>query len=202
MNRDPQVPSAQTLRFLTFNVADWVDIFVRPLYKLVVVDTLNYHIQSKGLVIHAWCLMTNHLHLLAGSAEEVSFPVLIRDMKRHLTQKILEAISAEPDLRKQWMLERFELASMNMKRIEKYQLWENCTHPVLIQPGDQAQQQHYIEYIHHNPVRDKIVDRPEDYIFCSARDYKGIRGLVRISLLPMPKISAGSLGNFPGLLMN
>jgi putative transposase len=188
--------------FITLNVADWVDVFVRPLYKLVMVDCLNYHIHSKGLLVHGWCLMSNHLHLLAAAEEGIPFQNLIRDMKKQMTQNILEAMAAEPDLRKGWMLERFELASQSMKRLEKFQLWQNCSHPVLVQPGDQAQQQHYLQYIHENPVRDRIVDRPEDYVFSSARDYCGRPGMVRIRPLKAARNPASSLGNFSGLLWN
>ena len=38
-------------------------------------------------------------------------------------------------------------------------------------------------HIHENPVRDGIVDRPEDYIFSSARDYAGVKGLVRTTVI-------------------
>ena len=54
----------QTCYFITLNTVDWVDIFIRPVYKQVVVHTLNHFIESKGLIVYSWCLMTNHLHLL------------------------------------------------------------------------------------------------------------------------------------------
>ena len=76
--------------FLTLNVVDWVDVFTRPLYKLVMVDALNRFVDSNGLVINAWCLMSNHLHLLAQAKEGQSFPVLIRDLKKHTAKKIFE----------------------------------------------------------------------------------------------------------------
>ena len=45
---------------VTLNVVDWVDIFIRPVYKNVIVDSLNLFVERKGLIIHAWCLMSNH----------------------------------------------------------------------------------------------------------------------------------------------
>ena len=52
------------LYFLTFTVIDWVDVFTKPDYKLVLVDSMNYCVKEKGLTIYAWVLMSNHLHLM------------------------------------------------------------------------------------------------------------------------------------------
>jgi len=40
-----------------------------------------------------------------------------------------------------------------------------------------------LDYLHNNPVVDGIVDNPEDYVYSSARDYCGIKGLIDIELL-------------------
>ena len=52
-----------------------------------------------------------------------------------------------------------------------------------------------IAHVHENPVREGIVDQPEEYLFSSARDYAGIRGLVAVQvvqpqgLFPVRRIS-------------
>ena len=46
--------------FLTMTVVDWVDVFTRPFYRHIITDSLNYCVKEKGLVIHAWVLMSNH----------------------------------------------------------------------------------------------------------------------------------------------
>jgi hypothetical protein len=35
-----------------------------------------------------------------------------------------------------------------------------------------------INYIHNNPVEEGLVYRPEDYVYSSARDYSGEKGLL------------------------
>lgn len=40
-----------------------------------------------------------------------------------------------------------------------------------------------LEYIHNNPVKAGFVENPEDYIYSSARDYAGIKGLIDIGLI-------------------
>jgi putative transposase len=48
------------LYFITVTVVDWVDLFTRPIYKEVIIDSLKYCQQAKGLNIHAYVIMPNH----------------------------------------------------------------------------------------------------------------------------------------------
>ena len=50
--------------FITLTVVDWVDVFTRPIYKHIVIDSLRYCQENKRLRIYAWVMMSNHLHLL------------------------------------------------------------------------------------------------------------------------------------------
>lgn len=65
--------------FLTFTVIDWIDIFTRREYKFVITDSLNYCVNNKGLEIFAWCLMSNHLHLVGRAREHFRISDIIRD---------------------------------------------------------------------------------------------------------------------------
>ena len=40
-----------------------------------------------------------------------------------------------------------------------------------------------LDYIHNNPVEVGFVCKAEDYIYSSARDYAGKKGLLKISLI-------------------
>src|SRR5882724_12000981 len=123
MNRDRKRSNdQQACYFITFNVVDWVDIFVRPAYKRVIAESLNEYIASKGLVVYAWCLMSNHLHLVVQVKEGHSFAVTMRQLKKRMAQKIMEVMEDEPDLRKEWIKGRFENFSLCLKRIEKHPL--------------------------------------------------------------------------------
>ena len=67
--------------FLTMTVVDWVDVFTRPIYKHIIVDALKYCQQHKGLRLYAWCLMSNHLHLIAAAEEGRNLSDILRDFK-------------------------------------------------------------------------------------------------------------------------
>jgi hypothetical protein len=37
-----------------------------------------------------------------------------------------------------------------------------------------------LDYIHENPVKEGVVENPEDYLYSSARDYAGKKGLLDV----------------------
>lgn len=53
--------------FVTLTTIGWVDVFTRPELKHVVVKSLKHCQKEKGLLIHAWCLMTSHLHKMIST---------------------------------------------------------------------------------------------------------------------------------------
>ncbi len=58
--------------FLTLTVIDWVDVFTRPVYIHIIIDSLIFCQKEKGLIIYSWCLMSNYLHLIAQAKEDIS----------------------------------------------------------------------------------------------------------------------------------
>lgn len=166
--------------FLTFTVVDWVDVFTRKEYKVVISDSLNYCIANKGLEVFAWCLMSNHLHLVCRARENYRISDIIRDFKKFTAKTILEIIKTEPESRRDWMLYRFEFAGKFDNRILKYRFWQDTNHAIQLDSNEIIDQK--INYIHENPVWAMIVGKPDDYLYSSARDYSGEKGVVNIQL--------------------
>lgn len=175
----------QAAHYLTFNTVDWVDVFVRPVYKQIIANTLNEFIAAKRLTVYAWCLMSNHLHMMVQAKEGVGLSIVERDFKKITTNRILDAIDQETDLRRGWMLGRFEQISHDLKRIERYQLWQNSSNPVFVDFKEPYSVEEQLMYIHENPVRDRIVCHAEDYLFSSARSYSGKKGLVNVTVIDL-----------------
>ena len=180
---DHTILEQQGCSYLTLNVVDCIDIFIRPVYKQVIVESLNYFIDKKGLTVYAWCLMTNHLHLIAQANQGYGLSSLITDLKKFTSRLILEDIDVEPDSRRQWMLEKFRNAGNSFKMLEKFQVWQTSINPVYIDLNNCNALKAQLDYVHCNPVRDRIVILPEDYLYSSASDYAGIKGLVNVQLI-------------------
>ena len=194
-------PEKQACYFLTLNTVDRVDIFIRPVYKQIIVHSLNHFIDHKGLNVFAWCLMSGHLQLLVQAKENGNMEDIEKEFKSFTNKKILEAIATEPEPRKTWILERFEIFSNLPGLTKMFDVWENNNNSVVIDLHERETLPDYIEYIHDDPVHDRIVDSTPDYLYSSARDYAGMKGLVHITKLPdinQQLVTAETTSNFFG----
>lgn len=194
-NEKPIIP-LDSCYFLTLNTVDKIDVFTRPAYKQVIADALNYFIDTQGLAVYAWCLMTSHLHLIVRTKEAAAPAYFERDFKKFTTPAILKTVEMEMDFRREWMLQHFEDYRKSLQRKEKFHLWQDCSSPLRIDCKQPRALLDRIAHIHENPVRERIVEQPEAYLFSSARDYAGRQGLVRArvvqqqGLLGMKMLSA------------
>ncbi len=81
--------------FVTFAVIGWVDVFSRECYKEIFINSLKYCQEHKGLKLHAWVIMTNHVHMILSS-DTNKIENLVRDIKKYSSKKIIAAIQENP----------------------------------------------------------------------------------------------------------
>jgi REP element-mobilizing transposase RayT len=180
MSTGYKIVEQDNLHYLTFQVVKWVDIFTRTAYKDIVIDSLQYCQQNKGLAIYAFVIMSNHIHLLVSS-NTGQLSNTIKELKSFTAKKILEAVNTETESRREWMLNLFEFSAKQHKRNEKYQIWTHENHAELIYSNQFIAQK--VNYIHNNPVRAGIVEHPEDYLYSSARSFAGLHCLLDVTPL-------------------
>jgi REP element-mobilizing transposase RayT len=166
--------------FLTLTIVGWVDVFTRKNHKLIIIDSLKFCQKEKGLLIFGYCLMSNHLHLIARSEGKYTLSDILRDFKKFTSKAIIYQIMEETESRRKWMLEFFHKAGENLKGIKNYKVWQDGNHAEMIQSNKFFDEK--LEYIHLNPVNELIVEKPEDYIFSSARNYAGLDNYLEIVL--------------------
>jgi len=119
-------------------------------------------------VIHAWCLMPSHLHMIVSSKGD-GLSAIMRDFKKHSSKEIIKTIERINESRKGWMLDLFADVAKHLKRTTNYKVWQDGNHPEILTSAKFTKQK--LDYIHENPVADEIVDEPEEYRYSSARDY-------------------------------
>lgn len=175
--------------FLTLTTVGWVDVFTRKEQKLMMLNSLRYCQEHKGLVIFAYCLMPSHLHMICKADEGFNLSDILRDFKKFTSKKIIQLITEEPESRREWLLKLFSDACEHLKREQKFKVWQD---------GNQAKElfsnkflYEKLNYIHQNPVEDLIVEKPEDYIFSSARNYADIDSYIDVCLLDQKLITYG-----------
>ena len=172
------------LYFTTSTVVDWVDVFTRPVYKNIVVESLRYCQAQKGLDIYAWVLMTNHLHAIVGICKPgTTIGDVLRDFKKFTSKSIVKAVQEnDHESRKEWLLDRFWFRGSNDAKIKDFKFWQDGSHVETIYSYEFYRQK--LDYIHMNPVRQAIVERPEEYLYSSARNYIGETGLIDVIVQP------------------
>ena len=128
MSRNYKFYNPDGVYFISFAVVEWLDVFTRNEYKTILTDSLRYCQQNRGMEIFAWCVMTNHVHLVFRSAGEQKPELLIGDFKRFTSKAIVKAIIENPrESRKEFLLEQFLKAGNKASNIDKYQFWRHDT---------------------------------------------------------------------------
>lgn len=68
-----KIANQQGTYFLTLTVVDWIDLFTRKEYCNVIVDSLNYCINQKGLEVFAYVIMSSHVHMVCRTKEPIIY---------------------------------------------------------------------------------------------------------------------------------
>ena len=169
------------LYFVTFATINWIDIFTREIYKEILLESLKYCIKNKGLEIFGWCIMTNHVHLIIGTHQE-NMEGILRDFKSFTSRELKETIKKNPqESRKDWLVWMMERAGKMNSNNNDWQLWQQDNRPIELYTYSVIKQK--LDYIHNNPVKAGFVGKPEDWIYSSAIDYAGGKGLLQIYLI-------------------
>ena len=175
------------LHFLTSTVVGWVDIFTRKECKDILIESLRYCQINKGLVICAYVIMESHIHIITRASEgQTGLSEIIRDFKRFTSKALLNWIKNDrKESRSEWLEVVFMYHAKYNKRNTKYQIWQQDNQPKELLHPKFTQQK--IDYIHNNPVVSGIVDKADEYLYSSARNYIGRQDF----LLPVHIIDYG-----------
>ncbi|MDZ4846898.1 MAG: transposase [Chitinophagales bacterium] len=116
--------------FLSTATVQWVDVFIRPVYADRIIESLSHCRLQKRLVIHAWCLMSSHLHFIISRKGKLRMEEIICDFKKFTSDTLLKAIQDEPtESRKKWMLWIFKQAGKENPNNHNFQFWQQDNHP-------------------------------------------------------------------------
>jgi putative transposase len=178
MSRNYKFHNPEGLYFISFATVFWVDVFVRRIYFDCIVENLNRCVDEKGMEIYAWCIMPSHIHLVFRSTIQKP-DALIRDFKSFTSKKLIALIEENmQESRREWLLNSFKKAASVNSNNTKNQFWQQHNNPIELWSPNVIQQK--IDYTHDNPVAAGFVDHDFEYLYSSARDYCGIKGLVKV----------------------
>ncbi|RKR82991.1 REP element-mobilizing transposase RayT [Mucilaginibacter gracilis] len=181
MSRNYKFHTQEKPHFITFSVVKWIDAFTRIQYREILLDSIKYCQQNKGLEVYAWVVMSNHVHMIIGT-QNLPMQGIIRDLKKHTSKSIVKVIREnEQESRRDWLIWMFEREGKRNPNNEVHQFWQQDNHPIELYSNEVMQQK--LDYIHNNPVKAGWVDEPQHYLYSSARDYGGGKGLLDVILM-------------------
>ena len=166
------------VHFVTMTVVGWIDVFTRENHKMAIVNSLKYCQKTKGLEIYGWCLMPSHLHMIISAKDDLNLSDILRDFKKFTSKEIIRLIKEEPESRREWILDLFEYAGKYNPKIKNYKFWQDGNKPTVLYSPKFTHQK--LNYIHQNPVKERIVEEAHEYLFSSAKNYEGKEGLIDV----------------------
>ena len=149
--------------YFTSVAAHRLPVFQTDKLKNVTCRALDEARRSGGFLLFAYVIMPDHIHGVAGS-----------DLKPSKTMQFINGIISRRviDYLKEagyaGSLEK--LRQQEKERRYRYSLWEHHSNTMFLTSESVFMQR--VNYIHNNPVRAGLVERPEDYRWSSARRWK------------------------------
>ncbi|WP_316768700.1 REP-associated tyrosine transposase [Pedobacter frigiditerrae] len=181
MSRKYKFHNKEGLYFVSFATVYWIDVFVRPMYCDILVESLTYCRANLGLELYCWCIMPSHVHLIFR-ARENNPDVLLGRFKEHTSKQILRAIKENnQESRREWMLWMFERAGLKSSNVKGNQFWQHNNKPIELWSAEVIEQK--ADYVHDNPVVSGFVNEAWHWKYSSAIDYSGGKGLIEVDFL-------------------
>ena len=181
MSRKYKFLKKEGLYFVSFAVVNWIDVFIRPEYNEIIVESLTYCKNNIGLELYCWCIMSSHVHLIF-SAKDNNPEIILGRFKEYTAKQLVKAIhDNQQESRKEWLLWMFKRAASKSSNVTTYQFWQHNNQPIELWSPKVIEQK--ADYLHNNPVEAGFVAEAEHWKYSSAIDYWGGKGLIDIAYL-------------------
>lgn len=142
--------------YITTTCLDFAHLLRRPEMKDLILYRLAHNHIHYGSVLHAFVIMSNHIHLISRVPDGASSSWFVQRLKTNTARELAPLLTSD---------ERAELryqAGLDGRRF-----WKRGFDSLVIEKEKTFWQK--VIYIHDNPVRASLVPRMEDYRWSSAR---------------------------------
>jgi putative transposase len=149
--------------FFTATILEWKHLLADDKYKNVIIDSMKFMVEQKRVIIHAFVVMNNHMHIIWQAVYPYTRDKVQQGMLKFTAQTIVRDLrDNDPENLKQYCV--------NAKD-RKYQIWQRNPLSVLLWSEEVLKQK--LLYLHNNPVRANLCANPADYKYSSASLYLG-----------------------------
>jgi len=166
------------LYFITASAVQRAHIFRRDVIKRILVDSLNTGRILGQYDLFAFVIMPNHVHFIVQCLNDYTPGDVVREFKKGTAGLILRHYEAEGND----AALAFCAAAVKPGQNQRYVVWEHEYEAKNVYSPEFLRQK--LDYTHNNPLQPhwRLVKRPEEYIWSSARFYlTGGRALIPLS---------------------
>ncbi len=154
-------PATTSFYYSTLTITSWLPI----VYFTIIIDSLKYCQDNKGLSLLGYVIMPTHMHLITSNSESTNLSHIMRDFKNFTSKKIRDQLTN--DNRKAF-LDVFARAAERYPK-QQYKVWQDEFHPVGLISEKWFTEK--LNYMHYNPVRKGFVESPEHWKYSSAKNW-------------------------------
>jgi len=148
--------------FVTFTIVDWLPVFIDPEPIEIIINSLRFCYDSKHLLIHAYVIMPNHIHLIVSDADynNERLGKTLTDFRKFTGNGLADYIDANLS---ETLAQTIRVKQLN-DRIRH--VWQTGWHAEALYTEQFLMQK--VNYIHENPIRKGFVKMPEQWRHSSA----------------------------------
>jgi putative transposase len=156
---------ARNLHFITFSCYERAPLLNSPEARHVFEQTLERVRQWYGIYVAGYVVMPEHVHLLITEPEGYKLSVVIQMLKQNVAQQL----GRRPR----------PVSPKNGETRTGHPFWYARYYDFNVWSGEKRIEK--LRYIHRNPVKRGLVEKPEDWEWSSFRHYvSGVEGAVEI----------------------
>jgi REP element-mobilizing transposase RayT len=155
------------LYFVTTSVVLHLHLFRRDLMNRLIVDSLDCMRMRHRFKLYAFVVMPNNEHAILQCGADDPLADVKRDLKKHTADRVLRRYRAEG----RQSVRDFLAAAAASDANQNYKVWEDGYNARDVFSAEFLRQK--ISYVHNNPCQPRwdLVERPEGYVWSSARFY-------------------------------
>lgn len=147
--------------FFTATIREWKKLLKPEKYKIIVLSQLKQLVTQNKIILYAYCIMDNHIHLI--------WQIKGENTPSEIQKRFLEVVSKE--IKKDLMVNHIEVLKVftSTQKDRSFHFWKR--RPLSIELFSPEIFDQKLDYIHNNPVKKGICALPEEYMYSSARYY-------------------------------
>ena len=149
-------------QFFTATNLEWKKLLKPDKYKDIIIENLRFLVKEKRIILYAFVIMENHLHLIWQMQAGIKPDDVQRDFLKYTAQKIKKDLAANHPA----VLSRFKVKTKD----RQYLFWERNALSIELSTEKVFQQK--LNYFHNNPVMAGLCTLPEEYRYSSASLYE------------------------------